>query len=567
MKMRSRFLSLVPLVLVAAAACAREATSAGDDEEGPIAVSEDALEQTLGTAADPADIGREISIRRHLEDGEEYFVGAKGLIAHGKRLFTAVWTPQEGGGRPLSKGTGDPLSDPSQPLVFPRNFNRISAMDSNSCTSCHNAPVVGGGGHSVANAFIPGQRFDFLTFDKDDGIKTKGNLDERGLPTTLITNGTGVNAATNSRATVGMFGSGFIEMLTRQMTTDLQAIRDTIAPGTSKALASKGVTFGSLARAANGSWDVSNVEGISKLSLVTTGSDDPPSLVLRPFHQQSQVISIREFTNNAMNHHHGIQTTERFGKNTDPDGDGMKNEMSRADVTAVAIFQATLPVPGRVIPRHKAIADAVWTGEQKFDAIGCTSCHKASLPLHSNAWEFSEPNPFNPPKNLRPGDAAPVTVDLTNAALPGPRLKVKDGVVDVPAYTDLKLHDITTGPDDPNCDPIDMQESATTPQAGAMSTANPKFFAGTCKFLTKKLWGAANEPPFFHHGKFTTLREAILAHAGEAQGTTTAFKNLSDREQGAVIEFLKSLQVLPQRATSLVVDENGFSRPWPPTTK
>jgi CxxC motif-containing protein (DUF1111 family) len=282
--------------------------------------------------------------------------------------------------------------------------------------------------------------------------------------------------------------------------------------------------------------------------------------VVRPFHQQSQVVSIREFTNNAMNHHHGIQTTERFGKDTDPDGDGVKNEMSRADVTAASVFQATLAVPGRVIPRHPAITKAVWTGEQKFDAIGCTSCHKASLPLTSSAWVFSEPNPFNPPKNLRPGDAPPVFVDLTSGSLPGPRLKPKNGVVAVPAYTDLKLHDITTGPDDPNCDPIDMQEGST----GATGAANPKFFAGTCKFLTKKLWGAANEPPFFHHGKFTTLREAILAHAGEAQATTTAFKNLSEYEQGSVIEFLKSLQVLPANATSLVVDEHGFSRQWPP---
>ena len=42
------------------------------------------------------------------------------------------------------------------------------------------------------------------------------------------------------------------------------------------------------------------------------------------------------------------------------------------------------------------------------------------------------------------------------------------------------------------------------------------FFAGNRKFITKKLWGAANEPPFFHHGQFTTMRQAIGAHGGEA---------------------------------------------------
>jgi hypothetical protein len=67
------------------------------------------------------------------------------------------------------------------------------------------------------------------------------------------------------------------------------------------------------------------------------------------------VVSLREFTNNAFNHHHGIQSTERFGKDTDPDGDGHMNEMTRADVTAATLFQAQLPVPGPASgagPRH-----------------------------------------------------------------------------------------------------------------------------------------------------------------------------------------------------------------------
>ena len=48
---------------------------------------------------------------------------------------------QEGQGRPLAKGvsTPTPLSDLSAPLVFPRNFNRFSGPDANSCTGCHNA--------------------------------------------------------------------------------------------------------------------------------------------------------------------------------------------------------------------------------------------------------------------------------------------------------------------------------------------------------------------------------------------------------------------------------------------
>src|SRR5579871_3597069 len=78
-------------------------------------------------------IGQEVSIPRHLQDDEEFSIPLADLLDYGKKLFTANWTEQEGGGRPLTKGTGAALADPSQPLVGRRAFNRLSAPDSNSC--------------------------------------------------------------------------------------------------------------------------------------------------------------------------------------------------------------------------------------------------------------------------------------------------------------------------------------------------------------------------------------------------------------------------------------------------
>ena len=125
------------------------------------------------------------------------------------------------------------------------------------------------------------QRFDHLTFDHSDAITTRGTVDESGKFVNM-------ESATNDRKTIGMNGSGFVEMLARQMTADLQAGRDSIPPGSSKQLTSKGVSFGILTHKADGSWDTSQVQGLAAPSLVTKVTS-PPSLIIRPLHQSGNV--------------------------------------------------------------------------------------------------------------------------------------------------------------------------------------------------------------------------------------------------------------------------------------
>jgi hypothetical protein len=402
----------------------------------------------------PAQIGSEKAIPRHLRDGEEFEIGIEALLRHGEALFTAGWTVQDGGGRPLTKGTGAPLTNSSLPLLFPRNFNRISGPDANSCLGCHAVPRVGGGGDLVANVFVLGQRFDFATFDPADPGTTTGARDETGRLVSLS------NIA-NERATVGMFGAGYIEMLAREMTVELQAIRDRIGPGQALPLLAKGVSFGVLSRFSDGRWDVSRVEGVPEASLGEQGSSIPPSLILRPFHQAGRVVSLREFANNAFNHHHGIQSVERFGRGADPDGDGFSDELTIADVTSVSVFQAVLPAPGRVVQRDPEVEAAIRLGENRFSAIGCARCHIPSLPLSAKGRIYTEPNPFNPPGNLRPGEAPAFQIDLSDSRLPLPRLRPdRSGTVHVPAFTDFKLHDICSGPEDTNVEPLNMQHAA-----------------------------------------------------------------------------------------------------------
>lgn len=482
----------------------------------------------IGLSSQSRPIGDERAVPNHLQDGQEFQLTTQQLIAYGRQLFTAMWTREDGGGRPLTKGTGAPLTDLQSPLIFPRNFNRVSGPDTNGCSGCHNKPATGGGGDIVSNVFVLGQRFDFASFDPADNIPLRGTLDERGVPATLQT-------IADSRKTVGMFGSGFIEMLSRQMTADLQAIRDRIGAGQSAQLTTKGVSFGVLARRADGTWDTSGVTGLPDFSVTSPDANTPPTLIVCTLSQAGNVISLRQFTNNAFNQHHGMQAEERFGVGVDADGDGVANELTRADITAVTVFQATLPVPSQVLPSDPVLRQAVATGQQRFAQVGCASCHVPALPLTNKGWVYTEPSPLNPPGNLRVGEAPTLAIDLTSDTLPGPRLKPdKNGVVWVPAFTDLKIHDITSGPNDPNREPL----------AQNAPVGSAEFFAGSGKFITRKLWGFANQHSFGHNGQFTTIRDAVLAHRGEAETSRQSYQALSQHDQDCVIEFLKSLQIV-----------------------
>lgn len=437
-------------------------------------------------------------------------------------------------------------------------MNRVSGPDANSCAGCHNLPnfVPGGGGDFVTSTYVGAERFDFVTFDRAEPPTQSGSKDEAGRVTTLQTIG-------NLRSTPGLYGAGYLELLARQMTADLRRTRDAIPPGQSRALVSKGVSFGTLGRRADGTWDTTLVEGLPRPSVRVSAAGGKPSLTIRPWQQSGTTSSLREMVIASFNRHHGIQATERFGAGRDADGDGVVNELTRADVTAVTVFIATLPLPGRMIPNDPKIEWAVLDGERLFAGIGCTSCHVASLPLEGPNWRYTEPSGAAaaslsgaPAASRSATGPASGIADLTSHELPQPRLPRPESgtAMLVPAYTDFKLHDITDPADEGAAEPLDINEAP----------GSTRFRAGNRRFLTRRLWGVASEPPFFHHGLFTTMREAVLAHAGEAMAQRQAFEALGRDGQNAVIEFLKSLRVLPPGTMALVVDEQFKPKAWPP---
>jgi len=52
----------------------------------------------------------------------------------------------------------------------------------------------------------------------------------------------------------------------------------------------------------------------------------------------------------------------------------------------------------------------------------------------------------------------------------------------------------------------------------------------------------------------TTITEAILAHGGEARASREAFMALSPEEQGHIVQFLKTLQVLPPGPPPVIIE-------------
>ncbi len=464
-------------------------------------------------------IGERPAIEAHVDQTaiESGKVGLKELFRLGQVLFDARFNRLDGAGRPATTGAGLPRT-PNQPA-----FTRLSGPDANSCLGCHSQPRSGGAGDFVANVFVMAQ-------ERDPVVES---LDPRD---------------SEERTTLGMMGAGPIEMLAREMTAELIAIREAAAQEARatnrqvrRKLVAKAVAFGDILVYPDGRVDPRGIDGVDW------------DLIVKPFHQKGAVVSLREFSNTAMNQHHGMQSTERFGFDQDPDKDGVTNELTVGDITAVTIYQAALNTPGRLLPSDPARRAAAERGERLFEAVKCTSCHIPSLVLESP--RFTEPNPYNPPANLRLADVRrPFSFDMTKEG-PAPRLEaLPGGRALVRAYTDLKRHDISDGEYNHFANERAPQGSLLGFAAAAAFTQPPQA-RPTRQFLTRKLWDAGNSEPYGHRGDLTTMTEAVYFHGGEARASRDAFFARPREDKDAIIEFLKTLQVLPDGSPRVVVEK------------
>ncbi len=413
----------------------------------------------------------------------------------GRKLFRTAFNIHDGAGRPNSTGDSKPTIRVTRDLQL---FQRIAGPDANSCAGCHNQPIVGGAGDFAANVFVGAHFTD--------------------PPATAIS-----GTITNERNTLSIFGAGAIEMVAREMTSELQNQRDAarmrvaITHSDEKVrLEAKGVTFGYLTVRSDGTYSADEIEGIDS------------DLIVKPFGVKGVAVSIREFTNFALNQHHGIQPEERFGWARtgvhDFDGDGVESEFTIGQVTALTVYQASLPPPRRVPYSDPQRARLAQLGERRFGDVGCTSCHRPFLPLRS-AWVF-EPSPFNRPGSIVPTDVAGQIAVPIPAETGSGVYRTVEGEVRVQAFSDLKRHVICDSEDPYYCNERIRQD-----------------FVPTDQFLTAKLWDVGSSAPYGHRGDLTTISEAIIHHSGEARRARRAFLALPDEDKRAIILFLKSLQI------------------------
>lgn len=478
----------------------------------------------------------------------------------GDELFGTAFNALDGVGANVGRGqrfTRVPRADLNGPGEWRMHTPiRVTGPNASGCFECHEQPFEDGAGAASSNVHRDAFR-------------------------------TGVVGQFVQRNTPHVFAPGAIQRLAEEMTDELaedqaRLVQQVCAAGGSQtvALRAKGIDYGTLgarqtqAQPCQVVFDISGVRGIDFLPSVDN-PDAPPFLIVRPFQWKGSVAFLRDFNRGASHNEIGMQSVEIVGDNIDGDSDGVVNEMTIGDQTALAVYIAAQPRPTSLLelqvlgllepPLTGAQIGAILRGRQVFGEVGCTSCHVPTLPLSRPI--FSEPSQN---AAFRDGDAFPAGQNTAAAGvLPGNpvsfdlRRDQPDNIIRnsrgqirtrlgsftrrdlagrtiVELYGDLKRH--VMGPN---------LAEAVNEIAGDDVTPippDPRNRHTPDTFLTENLWGVGSTAPYMHDGRATTLAEAILEHAAsnedavsEARAARAAYTARSPADQAALIAFLENL--------------------------
>jgi len=410
------------------------------------------------------------------------------LFDIGDFTFETIFRVEDGMGNGLP---GLPANNQPRPNFrpFPHNvhFAGFGAPEAQSCVTCHN--LGGDDGAGDLNHTI---------FQIGDGFNRSSGL-ARNAPTVL---GNGL------RQRIG-------EEMTAELATELAAAKVQAASthvAVTKALTSKGTSFGSLVANADGTVNFAGVVGVDA------------DLIVKPFGWKGREATIRRFIEGGFRVHFGMQSQPSIDKNClnrndnnfgnapdcqDPDGDGVKGEITEGLLSAEAIYMGLRETPIRIPTLSSTTVSRVTQGEKLFKDIGCVSCHTPKMRIIN-------------PVHVEPADTtggAGITLHLdTDTKDPHPAVNA-DGSMDVELWSDFRRHDVG----------VALQDFKPFNQIAAN------------QFITPPLWGIADSAPYLHDGRAATLNDAILLHAGDAQAVRNAYVALTADNQAKIQEFLKTL--------------------------
>jgi len=397
---------------------------------------------------------------------------------------------------------------------------RVNGLDAQSCNECHTIvknstrpPTLGiaGVGGMVQQAIIMPTMIDVADSSDDRTQYEPGHDPDHPMTFDGVADFSGRFANPPF-----LFGGGGVELLAKEMTADLQAalhVAETSTAGAVTTLVTHGVSFGSLTSLGGGAVDFTNVQGVSN------------DLVVRPFGRKGEAFSMRDFDRGAMQFHFGVQPVEVIGAGVDGDGDGVTDEVTVGEMTALHFFDVANPRPVHQKMRTKTEKEDDAAGLSLFGTVGCASCHKPALITRERSVPLAYPEIAN-----QPFSNVYAWVDLSNADFDA----VNGAGVEVPLYSDLKRHDM--GPR--------LAESfeALPPPLGIPNN----------QFITARLWGIADTAPYLHDGRAATLYQAIWYHGGEAQTIRDNFLALSTADQALLLRFLGHLRTPDQPNEELV---------------
>ncbi len=454
------------------------------------------------------DTGRTRITQEEVDSGA---IPLRELMFIGRNLSIRNWKVEDGFGRGSAS---------SAPII-----DRMPGPDSTSCMSCHGLGngVVLGWGNNAANVLVA--------------------LDDPQDPTI---------SGSNERNTPTEHGLSLIELLGKEISEDLQAVRaDALADAMESGvdvtapLTSKGVDYGVITARADGTIDASGVIGIDA------------DLRVRPFHAKGHEATIRIFTRNALNRHHGIQATEfllfkepaKDPETWDEDGDGVTNELTEGELTAMTLFQVCLPIPQEVDQEKTSIA----RGRALMTEIGCTECHRPSLNLEDPTWRYTSSN----------GVTLAINLTDSNVLGAGRPHAEPDGTVEVAMWADLKRHDLGPEAHEPLDQPVEPSVPDYEPNSFAARIGEELPPIPRELMLTTELWGVRDTGPWWHDGSSPTIDDAILRHGGEAQASRDAYRALSMEDRNDLLSFLDSLQVAPVGEVLLTSDAGANAKSAP----